>query len=50
VNVEQHLAEAEKWLAYAHDDAGKPDRAAAYAAIATAHATIAAAKQKGAQR
>jgi hypothetical protein len=50
VTAEEHLAEAEKWLASACNTGGHHDRAAAFAAIATAHATLAQAKRQEAQR
>lgn len=46
MTAEQHIAEAEKWLEFAHNSGGHHDKATACAAIATAHATIAQAKKE----
>ncbi len=47
MTAEEHLAEAEKWAQYAHDQVGRDyTRAGALASIATAHATIALAKKE----
>ena len=46
MTAEEHLAEAEKWLEFAHAQVGGDySRAGGLAAIATAHATIAKAKR-----
>lgn len=46
MTAEQHLAEAEKWLEYAHQETGRDyAKGAMFATIATAHAAIAQAKR-----
>lgn len=46
----EHLAKAEEFVRYAHDQVGRDyTRAGALAAIATAHATIAIAKKEQAR-
>lgn len=48
VTADQHLDKAREYLEYAHRETGRDSgKAAAYAAIATAHATLAQAMRSG---
>lgn len=48
MTADQHLDKAREYLEYAHRETGRDSgKAAAYAAIATAHATLAQAMRSG---